>query len=306
MHRYLRIKTHKSVFKNVFKKFVLALCVISLIQTPLVLRQEAHAQVKEQVITDLVSAGVSVGIAMSGAVPLALVSGYLVKYISTYGVAGVKSLIDMFKTYHPKDIGEINILYVYLVHIKRNIYQTLIDIRKASEVNTDEPELKEALEKIEALIGGSCSIEKGCTPTGLDESFIDYSFLNIALDKNATLDINSYLSVQEIKHTYHYLMLLYLDLMIVEQQLLEYQTDLLSSKYLESLKEIKENDYISNPEKEYQAQLLLNIVLRWHYMSDARRIIISQAILKPLQTLKLENEQLQEEIEKYKNKGKGR
>jgi hypothetical protein len=113
------------------------------------------------------------------------------------------------------------------------------------------------------------------------------------------------LEAQEIKNTYHYLMLLYLDLVIVEQKLIEAQYNVLAARTIQTLKLLKDNKYISQAEKEYQAQLLYGMALRWVLMADNRRVIVAKALEKPLQELNDENQKLEEEIEKYKHRPGG-
>jgi hypothetical protein len=282
------------------RSVVAVLVSCALIATPV------KADLGGNITQDLVGAGVSVAVALSGSVPLALVSGYLVKYISVYGVQGIKALIEMFKGYTPQTIGEINVYYVYLIHAKRNIYQTLINIRKAAEKRDRSEALVRELTEIEQMLSEQCATEEECRPTALDDTFINYQFLTIALDGQQTININEVLSVNEIKNTYQYLMMLYLDVMIVEQKLIHHQYTVLEKRIIAAFDELEDNPYMSQAEKEYQAQLIMNIGLRWKYMADLRRLVLAQAIEEPLRLLQEENQQLIDDIDDYRDRYKNR
>lgn len=261
---------------------------------------KGNSELGTQIATDLVAGGVSIAAALSGNVPLAFMAGYLTKYISTYGVAGIKALIEVFKGYSPQDLGEINLYYTYLIHVKRNLYQALINVRKSVETDNALAGLEAELKEVEALIAGQCDVASGCQPTGLDYSLINYQFLNILLDAKQSIDVSRHLAAQEVKNTYQYLMLLYLDVVIIEQKLIEAQFNVMANRTVDSLELLKKNKYLSNEEKEFQAQLVMNMALRWMHMADTRRIIVAGAIEAPLQTLGSENDQLEDQIDEYK------
>jgi len=258
--------------------------------------------VGQQIATDLIAGGISVGAALSGSVPIALAAGFLTKYISTYGVQGIKWLIDYFKGYQPKDLGEINLYYIYLLDVKRNLYQSMVTIRKSTDADGAFANLQGELQRVEEIMKGACKIEAGCEPKGLDDSLINYSFLNIILDAKQSIDVSKYLSVNEVKDTYQYLMLLYMDLIIVEQKLLDAQYNVMAGRVSQTLKLLKKNAYLSNAEKEFQVQLVLNMSLRWMNLADTRRVVIAQALKAPLETLEKENSTLAREIDDYKRR----
>lgn len=265
-----------------------------------------HAQEKtgiaDQIAGDLVGAGVSIGAALSGSVPLAFAAGYISKYLVTYGIGGIKSAIDYVKGYGPRDLSEINLLYVYLLHVKQNLYGTLIEIRKSVAADNRLSYLSGQLEKVERGLNEECAASGGCSETAVDHRYVNLHFLNLILDAKETLQISKYLGEQEVRHTYHYLMLLYLDVVILEQRLIEAQADVLADRTTETLKVLQDNPYLSNEEKEYQAQLLMNLSLRWIRLADSRKRIVARAIEAPLEKLNAENGDLQKDIDDYKRK----
>lgn len=272
--------------------------------TPAFAQQQTSTtdDLKSQVVGDLVSAGVSVAIAASGSVPLALMGGYLTKYISTYGVEGVKALVNYFKGHDPQDLGEINIYYIYLLNIKRNLYQTMIMIRQAAENLPSDQNLAKQLDDLEATLKNECNPTTGCKADALNDTLVNMQFLNIALDAKASLDVNRYLAVNEIKDTYQYMILLYLDVVIVEQKLLEAESNAMASKTVQTLRQLEKNRYISQEEKEFQGQILLNMALRWKLLADTRRVLVSQAVQKPILELESENQKIKDKIGQYKGK----
>ncbi|OFZ21334.1 MAG: hypothetical protein A2X94_07755 [Bdellovibrionales bacterium GWB1_55_8] len=266
----------------------------------------AHAgedgQLGDQIATDLIASGVTIGAALTGNVPLAFAAGFLAKYISVYGVRGIKSLVDFFKGYEPQDLGEINLYYVYLLHVKRNLYKAMISVREAVQNDKAFANLEGEIKRVEDVLSGECSVQNGCVPTALDDSLINYSFLNLIVDAKQSLDVSKFLGTHEVKNTYQYLMLLYLDVIIVEQKLIEAQYNMLASRTVDSLELIEKNKYISNAEKEFHAQLLLNMALRWVNLTDTRRVVIADAMKTPLANLGKENEDLQREIDEYRKR----
>jgi hypothetical protein len=260
-------------------------------------------KLSDQITADLLGAGISVGAALSGSVPLALMAGFLTKYISTYGIAGVKSLIELFKGYAPQDLGEINLYYVYLIHVKRNLYGTLIQIRKSVENDDNMKHLEEEIKKAEAALTEACDVSKGCVPTQIDQSLINFSLLNILLDAKQSVDVSRYLQQNEVKATYQYLILLYLDVIIIEQKLIEAQYNVMANRSVQTLQLLKDNPYISQAEKEMQAQLVYNMALRWMMLADTRRVIVAQAIKNPLINISNENDELEGQIDGYLKRG---
>lgn len=259
-------------------------------------------QLKGQLATDLTQAGITFAAGLTGSIPLALIAGILGKYISTYGIQGIRNLIDSIKGYPPQDLGEVNLAYTYLIHVKRNLYSTLISIRKSAETQ-NEDSLGKELDDLEKDVTNLCTTGS-CVPTTLDESLVNYSFLQIALDAKASLDVNKYLTLSETKNTYHYLLLLYLDVLMTEQQLIQTQTLVIGTQIQDVLKALKKNVYISEEEKEYQAQLALNIGLRWQKMLDERRVMLGKVLTKPLADLERENREIQEELDLEREKNK--
>lgn len=256
-------------------------------------------QLKGQLAGDLTQAGITFAAGLTGSIPLALIAGILGKYISTYGIQGIKNLIDSIKGYPPQDLGEVNLAYMYLIHVKRNLYSTLISMRKNAEEGVKEESLVKELDALTKEVTTLC--ENGnCSPTTLDEKLVNYSFLQIALDAKESLNINQWLSINEMKNTYHYLLLLYLDVVMTEQQLIQVQNLVIGTQIQESIQAIQKNPYISAAEKEYQAQLAMNIGLRWQKILDERRVLMATVLEKPLKDLERENAEIEAELLKQK------
>lgn len=252
----------------------------------------------EQIATDLVAAGISITAALSGNVALALTSGLLTKYITTYGIAGVKKVINYFKGNSPRDLGEINLYYLYMINIKRNLYYTLINIRKSVEQEDRHSRLSGQLIELSQNLVGACE-EDGCTVEGIDETMVNFHFVHLAMDMEQTLDMSQFLQKYEIKATYQYMMLLYLDLVLMEQKLIEAQYDVLANTALATAEQLEENEYISNEEKEFQYQLVMNMALRWTLKRDQRRALLTTVLKAPLENLSRENRDLDEELRRY-------
>jgi hypothetical protein len=255
-------------------------------------------ELSEQIVADLVTVGITGIATLSGNIPLAIASGVLSKYISTYGVQGVKFLINKVKAETPEDLGQINIYYIYLIHVKRNLYQALINIRSNVKGDPARQNIMKEIEALEATMQGQCADEK-CSVTGIDESLVNVQFLNVALDAKQSFDIFTYLDAQEVKITYQYLMLLYMDVILIEQKLLEGQYNVLASQVSYFMESLEENVYLSNEEKEYAVQLSLNLVLKWQNHRDERRAILLTSLMKPLEDIQAENGRLEDEINGY-------
>jgi hypothetical protein len=262
----------------------------------------AHSQeLSEQIITDLITIGITGAATLTGNIPLALASGVLSKYISTYGVQGAKALVTKIKGETPEDLGQINIYFIYLIHVKRNLYQAMINIRSNVKGEQSLETIAREIDELEKTLSGKCP-EGVCQVTGIDESLVNFEFLNIALDAKQSFDIFQYLSQQEVKTTYQYLMLLYMDLILVEQKLLEAQYNVLANQVATLLENFEENVFISNDEKEYAFQLAINMVLKWQKHRDERRIILLTALRKPLQDMQEENRSLEDSINGYRGR----
>lgn len=259
----------------------------------------AQAELKEQIITDLVSVGITGAATLTGNIPLAMASGVLSKYISTYGIQGARALINKFKGEAPQDLGEINLYYVYLIHIKRNLYETLINMRENVNHRGQLATIAEEIQQLEQDLAGNCSTER-CEVSHLDDTLINFEFINIALDARQSFYIFDYIEAQQVKATYQYLMLLYMDVIIVEQKLLESQYNVISNQVTTLVDELDKNLYISNEEKEYVFQLGMNLVLKWQRHRDHRRTVLLTALQKPLMDMQSENSSIQEELDRYR------
>ncbi len=259
----------------------------------------AQEELKDQIITDLVSVGITGAATLTGNIPLAMASGILSKYISTYGIQGARALINKFKSEAPQDLGEINLYYVYLIHIKRNLYETMINMRENVDANGSMSTIQAEISKLEQDLSGNCTADR-CAVNSLDESMVNFEFINIALDAKQSFNIFNYLDQQEVKNTYQYLMLLYMDIIIVEQKLLESQYNVISNQVAGLIEELDQNVYISNEEKEYVFQLGMNIVLKWQRHRDTRRTVLLTALSKPLMDMQSENDRIQEELDRYR------
>lgn len=260
----------------------------------------AQSELKDQIITDLISVGITGAATLTGNIPLAMASGILSKYISTYGIQGARALINKFKASAPQDLGEINLYYVYLIHIKRNLYETMINMRTNVSYDGSLATIKQEIDKLEADLSGNCSTER-CEVSSLDETLINFEFINIALDARRSFDIFDYIETQQVKATYQYLMLLYMDIIIVEQKLLESQYNVVANQVAGLAEELEKNVYISNEEKEYVFQLGMNIVLKWQKHRDHRRTVLLTALQKPLLDMQRENEEIQDELDRYRD-----
>lgn len=283
------------MLKQVLKGLIVLLFAFSVGIKPV----SAQTELKDQIITDLVSVGITGAATLTGNIPLAMASGILAKYISTYGIQGARALINKFKAEAPQDLGEINLYYVYLIHIKRNLYETLINMRENVNHDGQLSTIAEEIAKLEQDLSGNCSTER-CEVTALDDSLINFEFINIALDAKQSFAIFDYIDAQQIKATYQYLMLLYMDVIIVEQKLLESQYNVISNQVAQLIEELEKNVYTSNEEKEYVFQLGMNIVLKWQRHRDHRRTVLLTALQKPLMDMRTENERIQEELDRYR------
>ncbi len=289
-------------------RFVIFSVIVALIVSglsPLALAREKPdprwKQMSGQVAGDLVQGGITFAAGLTGSLPFALIAGILGKYVATYGVQGVRNLIDAIKGYPPQTLGEVNIAYIYLINVKRNLYSTLISIRKSAEDRPGEASLAKELDDLEKDVTTLC--EKGaCNPTTIDDSLVNYSFLQVAIDAKQSLDVNKWLSVGEMKNTYQYLLLLYLDVLMTEQTLVQTQNLVVGTQIQEAVSAISKNVYISAAEKEYQAQMVMNIGLRWHKMLDDRHVMLARVLKKPLEDLEAENKAIEDEINEEKKK----
>ncbi len=288
------------------KKFLHKLMCLSLIVSFLLpinyVNAAEESQLKDQLVTDLVAAGVSIGAALSGNVALALTSGILTKYISTYGVQGVKKLINYFKGATPRDLGEINLYYTYLINIKRNLYFTMLNIRKSVKNDEKRIQFEEKLKQLtDDLLKDINSDE---TFSIEDDSLVNISFVELAMDQNQSLDISKLLQDYEIKATYKYLMLLYIDIVLVEQKLIEAQYDVMANQVSRAIKHLDESKYSSQDEKEFLYQNILNIALRWTYLRDNRRVMLTTLYDKSIQSLQGQNDDLDDLLGNYKKLNK--
>ena len=285
------------------KHLMTGLCVLVL-SSVLVLKEAKAQQLSEQIVSDLVTMGITGAATLSGNVPLAMASGVLSKYISTYGVQGVKFLINKVKAEAPEDLGEINIYFIYLIHVKRNLYQSMINMRASVKGDNSRATIIKEIEALEATMQGKCP-QNQCSMTGIDESLVNFQFLNIALDAKQSFDIFDYLDAQQVKSTYQYLMLLYMDVILVEQKLLEGQYNALANQVSELMEGLEDSLYLSNEEKEYSFQLGMNMVLKWQNHRDQRRAILLTALQKPLSEMQAENDRLEDEINGYQDMNDG-
>lgn len=281
------------------KKVLQGLTVLLLVLIVTMKPVSAQAELKDQIITDLISVGITGAATLTGNIPLAMASGILSKYISTYGIQGARALINKFKSEAPQDLGEINLYYVYLIHIKRNLYETMINMRENVDGHSSMTTIQEEIAKLEQDLSGNCTTER-CEISSLDESMVNFEFINIALDARQSFNIFGYLEAQQVKNTYQYLMLLYMDIIIVEQKLLESQYNVISNQVAGLIEELDQNVYVSNEEKEYVFQLGMNIVLKWQRHRDNRRTVLLTALSKPLHDMQSENDRIQEELDRYR------
>lgn len=280
------------------KKFFLGPIVFCL-SFGLILKPVAAQEIRDQVISDLVTVGISAAATATGNIPLALGAGVLSKYISTYGVQGVKALVNKIKGEPPQDLGEINIYYIYLIHVKRNLYQSMINIRSNVKGDDAHGTIIQEIEAMEAELRANCA--NSCEVTNLDENLVNFEFLNVALDAKQSFNIFEYLNAQEVKTTYQYLMLLYMDVIMVEQKLLEGQYNVLANQISDLTERLEKNVYLSNEEKEYVFELGMNVVLKWQKHRDNRRALLLASLKKPLAEMQEENASLEDDINGYRD-----
>jgi hypothetical protein len=260
----------------------------------------AQEDVREQIISDLITVGITGAATLTGNVPLAMVSGVISKYLTTYGMRGAKALINKFKADSPQDLGEVNIYYIYLIHIKRNLYQALINMRQNVTSEGALNHVAQEIERLERDLSGACSAER-CEVNAIDERLLNFEFLNIAMDARQSFNIFQYIDAQQVKANYQYLMLLYMDIIIVEQKLIEAQYNVLSAQVDSLLEELEKNVYVSNEEKEWVFQLGMNIVLKWQKHRDNRRVVLLTALQKPLLDMQHENREIEEDLQRYRD-----
>jgi len=264
-------------------------------------------QLREQMIGDLAGAGVSVAAALSGNVPLALMAGVLTKYVTTYGIMGVRAVVDLFKGHPPTDLGEVNLAFIYMTQTKRMIYSALLQIREQAEKRDqiEAASLKKQLAEVEAFVTDLCQ-DGNCTPIALDEKYVQMNLLDLTMEAKSTPDLYRALSLNQIKNTYHYLLLLYLDVQSVEQELIQSMTLNLAAQ-LDRMREMLNNHpLLSNAEKELHYQRALGIALEWQTLSDERRVDLAQVYENSLDDLKKKNEALKEQINLYPTHKKSR
>lgn len=282
------------------RKGLTGLLVLLLVIFVTVKPASAQAELKEQIITDLISVGITGAATLTGNIPLAMASGVLSKYISTYGIQGAKALINKFKAEAPQDLGEINLYYVYLIHIKRNLYETMINMRSNVGSEGSLNTIRQEIEQLEQNLAGTCT-DRTCNITQLDETLINFEFINVALAAKQSFDIFNYIDAQQVKSTYQYLMLLYMDIIIVEQKLLESQYNVISNQVAALVEELDKNVYVSNEEKEYVFQLGMNLVLKWQKHRDHRRTVLLTALERPMRDMQSENQQIEDDLGRYRD-----
>ncbi len=267
-------------------------------------------ELRDQMISDLVGAGVSVAAALSGNVPLALMAGVLTKYVTTYGIMGVKSIINLFKGHPPEDLGEVNLAFIYVTQTKRMLYSALLQIREQAEKReqVEAASLKKQLDEVEALVTTLCK-DGNCKPVTLDEKYVQYNLLDLTFEAKSTPDLYRTLSIHQIKNTYHYLLLLYMDVQIVEQELIQALTLNLAAQIDRLRDMLRDHPLLSNAEKELHYQRALGIALQWQQMTDERRVDLASVYENSLDELNRRNRELQDQINTYpsrKNKKAGR
>ena len=275
--------------------------VISSVLTSLTFSKNVKAsQLGEQIATDLVAAGVSVTAALSGSTAVALSAGILTKYITTYGIKGAKSLVKLYSGKPPRDLAEINLYYVYLLNSKRNLYLSMNSVSRSIKQNQRDVNFNISVEEMIASILGHC--KKNCELTDFDESLVNFQFVDMALDARASLDVNNILSVYEMKNTFQYMMLLYLDIMYFEQMLIEGMQDVLAKRVLDIRDILDENVYLSKEEKDYLMTMASNMALRFQGLRDKRKIALYLGLKNKVDSLIIENDTLDDQIDDYQSR----
>jgi hypothetical protein len=252
-------------------------------------------QQTDQLFSDMAAAGLTIPASLSGNVPLAFLAGYLSKYVSLYGVGGVRKFIERIRGERPKDLAAINIYYVYLIHVRQNLFTALMDIRKSVDADPNLAKIGAQLQEVETALTEQC-LKGDCEALRVDEGLVNTQYKESVINRNSSLALSKSLKADEVKATYQYLLMLYMDLVIVEQKLVEAQFKNLAARSMETVKLLKENPYLSQAEKEYRAQVVYGLALRWLQLADQRRLAIAKAAQSSLRELNTENESLEQRI----------
>ena len=284
------------ITKNV--KFFLIICCVLITFTSS--KNVRASQLGEQIATDLVAGGVSIVAALSGSTAVALSAGILTKYITTYGIKGAKSLVKLYSGKPPRDLAEINLYYVYLLNSKRNLYLSMNSVSRSIKQNQRDANFNVSVEEMIASILGHC--EKNCELSDFDESLVNFQYVDMALDARASLDVNNILSVYEMKNTFQYMMLLYLDIMYFEQMLIEGMQDVLAKRVLDIRNILDENVYLSKEEKDYLMTMATNMALRFQGLRDKRKIALYLGLKNKVDSLIVENDTLDDQIDDYQSR----
>lgn len=280
-----------------FKLLFISLCVVLSFNFSGKVRA---SQLGEQIATDLLATGVSVAAALSGNTAVALSAGIFTNYLSTYGIKGAKSLAKLYKGKPPRDLGEINLYYVYLINSKRNLYLSLNTMARALKDSGRDQNFNNSINDLISSLLGAC--EKDCVLQDFDESFVNFQFVDMALDARATLDVNNILSVYELKNTFQYMMLLYMDIMYFEQMLIEGMQDVMAKRILDIRDELEKNVYLSKEEKDYLMAIGINIAARFQGLRDKRKVALYLGLKNKVDSLIVENDDLDDQIDDYQSR----
>ncbi len=282
--------------KKVFITFVAFAC-LGLSFSP---KSTYASNLSQQITTDLIGAGISISAALSGNTAIALSAGLLTKYVTTYGVGGVKKLIELYKGAPPRDITEVNLYYVYLINAKRNLYYTLTTMANSQRALNRDDNFHQSMDEVISNILGLC--ENNCSQDTVDESFVNFQFVSLALDARATLDVDRVLSFYQFKHTFQYLMLLYADIQYIEQMLMESINDVLIERVISIRDLLATNVYLSKEEKNFLMSVVMNIETRFHHLKQKRRVVLFELMSARLENSRDEANSLQDQLDDYQRR----
>lgn len=284
--------------RKVIKTFALLICLVASLSS----RESKASTLSEQITTDLLGAGISIGAALSGNTAVALSAGLLTKYVTTYGVSGAKKLISLYKGRPPRDLTEVNLYYVYLINSKRNLYYTLASMAQSERVIRREDNFHQSMDEVLNELLGLCAGK--CPSSSVDENQVNFQFVSLALDARSTLDIDRILTNYQFKHTFHYMMLLYMDILYIEQMLMESMNDVLIERVMAVKELLNENIYLSKDEKNYLMSVAVNIGTRFKYLKQSRRVLVYENLSQMNANLDSENDDLQDQIDSYRDRKK--
>ncbi len=289
-------------------------------------------QISDSVISDLVASGIGIGAAFTRSVPIALSAGIITKYVSVYGIAGIKTLIATLKGAPLEDLGELNVAYVYLMASKSKLLREMGNMREihfnpGAYRETDgslSPRMpdensrgmtaryEKEFDALSSFAANLCP-DAQCPGATLDEKLVNETIVNTAMAAKQSVNYRQALNEEQLKATYHSLVILYLDIIFVEQRILASLQNVLATQVSNVIESIEENPHLSQAEREYNYQLMMNVVLKWKNLQDGRRVGMTPFVQSSILQLETESNEIQdrlrttmESIEKARKEAKKR